>query len=266
MKKFFITLSALILTVNLSAQTEAGTFYISLGTAFSPINQYNYLFKSNGMNLGSEWVTDITIDGDNDDDFGNNYFDKDQQEKTVNISSGGQFGYFITNGLSAGLGIEYASYTNILYQVVDHDEDGYDDEHTIKQMSTSLSISPYIKHYFSVGQNALFVSTSYTLGKMNNFLEEEIYYASSRPNYEEEDKSEPLKTTRLGLGAGMAFFVTQNISLEPSVNFAISTYTQDMEVYIGDTGLPDFTPIYEDQEKKIITNAFYFKIVASMYF
>ena len=49
----------------------------------------------------------------------------------------------------------------------------------------------------------------------------------------------------------MAFFLTERIALESSVNFTLNTYTQEQ---------------YDDQDYAISTNAFYFKIAASMYF
>ena len=64
----------------------------------------------------------------------------------------------------------------------------------------------------------------------------------------------------------MAFFLTKSISLEPSVNYAFNTYTQEQEVYVGDTGDPSYNPIYDDQDRKTSTNAFYFRIAASNVF
>ena len=116
MKKLFTILCAVILTISLSAQTETGNFYMSLGNAYSPVNQSNYLFKSNGMSFGNEWVTGITIDGDDDDDFGNDYWDNNEKDKTSSFNLGGQFGYFIADGLLTGIGIEYGSFSNMTYE------------------------------------------------------------------------------------------------------------------------------------------------------
>jgi hypothetical protein len=101
---------------------------------------------------------------------------------------------------------------------------------------------------------------------LKNSWEWERDYTSMPNDDDDDDESEPYKTSRLEFGAGMAFFLTESISLEPSVNYALNTYTQEQEVYIGDTGPPNYTSIYDDQEKKTSTNAFYFKIAASMYF
>jgi hypothetical protein len=265
MKKLFTIICAVGLTYSLSAQsTDAGTFYMSLGNAYSPVTQSNYMFHNQGMSFGNEWITGITIDGDDDDDNGNDYWDKDEKNKTSSFSLGGQFGYFIVDGLLAGLGIEYGSFSNMSHDEEDLDGDGYDDEYTYKNKATSLAFSPFVKYYVPLGQNALFISSSYTYGIMNNSFEEEIDY-SSQPNYEEDVEGEPYKTSRLEFGSGMAFFLTESISLEPSVNYALNSYTQEQEVYVGynsNTG----NSIYDDQERKTSTNAFYFKIAASMYF
>ena len=253
-----------LLVFGLSAQTDAGTFYMSLGNAYSPVNQSNFLLRSNGMSFGNEWVTGVTVDGDDDDDNGTDYWDKDDKDKTSSFNLGGQFGYFIADGFLAGIGIEYGSFSNMTYNESDYDGDGQDDEITNKNKMNSLAFSPFVKYYVPLGQNALFISTSYTFGTLNSSWEEEIDY-SSQPNYEDDDESEPYKTSRLEFGSGMAFFLTESISLEPSVNYAFNTYTQEQEFYTG------YDPItgnsfYDDQEEKTSTNAFYFKIAASMYF
>ena len=267
MKKLFTILCAVMLTICLSAQTEAGTFYMSLGNAYSPVNQSNIFFTSQGMSFGNEWVTGITIDGDDDDDNGNDYWDKDEKDKTSSFNLGGQFGYFIADGLLTGIGIEYGSLTNITSEVADLNGDGYDDEYNSKDKYTSLAFSPFVKYYIPLGQNALFLSSSYTFGTLNNSREEEYDYTGSFQDDDFDNEGEPYKTSRLEFGSGMAFFLTESISLEPSVNYALNTYTQEQkDVYIGDTGPPNYISIYDDQERKTSTNAFYFKIAASMYF
>ena len=181
MKKLFTILCAVILTISLSAQTETGNFYMSLGNAYSPVNQSNYLFKSNGMSFGNEWVTGITIDGDDDDDFGNDYWDNNEKDKTSSFNLGGQFGYFIADGLLTGIGIEYGSFSNMTYEEYDMDGDGLDDERTSKNKINSLAFSPFVKYYIPLGQNALFISSSYTFGTLNQSYEWERDY-TSMPN------------------------------------------------------------------------------------
>ena len=267
MKRIFAIFCSLILTISLSAQTEAGKFYVSLGNAYLPTNVSNYFFKSSGVGFGNEWVTGITIDDDDDDDLGNDYWDNNEKDKTSSFNLGGQFGYFIVDGLLTGVGIEYGSFSLITYEEIDLDGDGYDDENYYNQKLNSLAFSPFAKYYISLNQNAIFLSSSYTFGTFNQSYERERDY-TSLPNYEDEDEEEPFKTSRLEFGTGMAFFLTESISLEPSVNYALNTYTQKEEVYIGTStdGFGNIIDVYDDQVRKISTNAFYFKIAASMYF
>ena len=286
MKRVLAILCAVTLTISLSAQTEARTFYASLGNAYSPtINFANPLFFPNGMSLvgnptslgsnvmslggnvmsfGNEWITGITIDGDDDDNNGNYYWDKDAKDKRSHFSLQGQFGYFITNALLTGIGIEYGSFSNLEYSEYDADGDGYDDEITYKNKMNSLAFSPFAKYYVSLGKNALFISSSYTFGTINSSNEWERDY-TSWTDIEDDNKAEPFKTSRLEFGAGMAFFLTESISLEPSVNYALSTYTQEEEIYLGNDPITG-NNLFDDQVRKVSTNAFYFKIAASIFF
>ena len=60
-----------------AAQTGAGSMYISFGTQPPGFLNYNNFFDSNGSFFyGSEWVTGITINGDDRD-----YWDKDDVER-----------------------------------------------------------------------------------------------------------------------------------------------------------------------------------------
>ena len=255
-----------MLSISLTAQTEAGRTYISLGSAYSPINQSNFLFKTNGMSFGNEWVTGITVDGDDDDNSGNDYWNNDDKDKTTSFNMGGQFGYFIIDNLLLGVGIEYASFSNKSITEVDWNGDGFDDERTRKDKMTSLAFSPFTKYYISLGQNAVFLSSSYSYGTMKSKYEYIVDYAdSSIPDFDDDNTDDPYITSRFELGTGMSFFLTENISLEPSINYSFNTYTQEQEVYIGTTGAPDFIDIYDDQKRKTYTNAFYFKLSASMF-
>mgnify|MGYP006080918231 CR=1 FL=1 len=266
MKKLIAIMCASLLTYVASAQTESGSFYISLGNAYSPISEYNYLFRSNGVSFGTEWVTGITIDG-NDDDFENENWTKNQTQKTSNFNLGGQFGYFVTDGVLTGIGIEIGSFTSKYSNEYDMDGDGYDDYEASKGKSSSLALSPFAKYYIPLGRNSLFISTSYTYGILKSSNKYEIDY-SSMPNYEDyKDYGEidPIKTSRLEFGTGMVFFLTKSVSLEPSVNYAFNTYTQEEEVYIGNNQMTGVS-VYDYVTKKTKTNAFYFKIAASLYF
>ena len=265
MKKIFAFYAIGLLTISLSAQTEQGNLYIALGNAYSPVNNLNYpLFKNNGMSFGNEWITGITQDGDDEDDFGNDYWDKNEKDKNTNFNLAGQFGYFFTDGLLTGLGIEYGYFSNRTYQEYDIDGDGFDDEYTSKDKFTSIAFSPFVKYYFPIQQNYIFLSSSYTFGTLKISSEWERDYANGT-NDDDDDEAEPYKTSRLQFGTGIAFFFTKSVSLEPSVNYAFNSYRQDREVYLGPNPFTGES-MYDDQERKTSTNAFYFKVAASIYF
>ena len=275
MKKLVTILSAVLLTFGLMAQTDAGTFYMAFGNAYSPMGEmHSYIQNSSsataitalsgtGMSLGNEWTTGITIDGDDDDDNGNDFFDKDDKSKAGNFNIGFQFGAFAANGLLLGVGVEYARVKVVIEDENDEDGDGMDDEYFSKSVVSSLAFSPFIKYYINVaGANALFLSSSYTFGTMNSSWEWEQEYTSFQ-DQDDDDRAEPYKTSRLEFGTGMAFFLTESISLEPSVNYAFNRYAQEVEFQVYNSNNGSY--YYDDQDVVVFTNAFYFKIAASLF-
>ena len=273
MKKLFTFFTFSILTFSISAQTEKGTFYMALGNAYSPMGEVQigggvtqeFFSNSSGMSFGNEWVTGITIDGDDDNDNGTDYWDSDSKESLGNFNISGQFGFFAADGLLTGVGIEFATLTYKTEFEDNNDLDEIDDEYTGKANYSSLAFSPFVKYYIPINQNALFFSTSYTFGSINRKSEWE-WDNTSDADQDDNDEDEPYKTSRLEFGAGLSLFLTNSIALEPSLNFALNKYKQEEEVYIGNTGSPNFDSIYDDQEKVVSTNAFYIKVAASMYF
>ena len=266
MKKLFTFFTFSILTFCISAQTEQGTFYLALGNAYTPIegtlNGVSFFSNSSGMSLGNEWITGITIDGDDDDDNGNDYWD-DQKQISANFNISTQLGFFIADGFSTGLGIEYGTISINEEEEDDFDGDGQNDDYTSKQKLSSLAFSPFIKYYIPINKNALFLSSSYTFGTFKSSYEEEYDY-NSGPSSEYENDEEPYKTSRLEFGAGLALFLTKSIAFEPSINYALNKYTQEREYYVMTDNLGN--GFYDDQDHVTTTNAFYFKLTASMFF
>lgn len=277
MKKNFISFCALVLSLNLAAQTDQGTFYISLGNAYKPISIISNedLFdneadlqspaNNNGMSIGNEWITGFTIDGKQADEDGQVYWDNSQKMNHSNFNIGSQFGYFVSDGLLTGLGVEYGSFTAKETLKSDYDLDDIDDEIKNTMKIKSIAFSPFVKYYIPLNNNALFFSTSYTFGNLKGEQERNYNYSSDQDRITL-DESKPIKTSRLQFGTGISLFIVDNIALEPSLNFALNSYKQEFEAYIGDTGPPDYLDITEIRELKATSNAFYFKIAASIYF
>ena len=253
-------------TIGENAQNiDKGTIYLSLGNAY-PTSQQGLFHHSNGLTMGNEWVTGITHDGDDDDNNGNFFLGEDEKINMSKFNLAGQFGFFPVNGLLTGIGLEYGSYSYSDYDEYDADNDGRNDEILQKNQVSSLAISPFVKYYIKLGSNALVFSSSYTVGRINAVYEYEYDYTSN-PTISEDEVAEPIFISRIDLGAGMAFFLTENISLEPSLNFAMNSYTQEQEIYNGWNWEQDPSiPVYEDKDVRTTTNAVYLRLIASMYF
>ena len=241
-----------LLDAKLVFKTEAGKFYLSMGSGPQ-------------MNLNLQWISDINISGNYLDSTNNStYWNENLKTTSSRVSIDGQFGYFIADGLVTGLGVSYNSSTRNIETVDDFDGDGYDDKYMYKYTFSSLSLTPFLKYYIDVGHNALFVKTSYQFSPFYNQEWEDEFDYTSYTNITNDSES-TLKSSRLDFGTGMAFFLTESIAIEPSINYAILMSTVEQEVYVG------YNPntnnnIYELQEKRQIDNSIYFGIGASMYF
>lgn len=266
MKKLFTFFTFSILTFCIAAQTEKGTFYMALGNGYSPIavnGVVSSIFSnSSAMSLGNEWITGITIDGDDDDDQGNDYWD-DQKQVASNFNISTQTGFFLADGFLTGLGVEYATVKFSEEEEDDFDGDGANDDYTAEEKYSSLAFSPFIKYYIPINNNALFLSSSYTFGTVKNNFESEYDY-NSGPSDEFESENEPYKTSRLQFGAGLALFLTKSIALEPSINYALNKYTQEREYYVTTDSFG--SGFWDDQDHVTTSNAFYVKVAASMFF
>jgi hypothetical protein len=117
--------------------------------------------------------------------------------KSTSFSLEPRFGYFVINNLVVGgeLGLGLSSFKY----------DGEDDKWT----STAITIGPFVRYYFQPG---IFVEGKYAIGTMktkdDDFVgdvEEYKYSLSS-----------------VSLGAGYAYFLNENIALEPMIGFQSS--------------------------------------------
>src|SRR5690606_30722866 len=154
-----LMLSAMVI-VGANAQTEQGGIMAG---------------GSIGLNFGSYY-----------DEYDGNKGDK---TKTTNIAVMPKVGYFVTDGLAVGLGINLNS--------LSEKEDGDDDKYT----SSTFLISPFARYYSSVG---LFGDVSVGIG-------------SQKDKYgDNEDKENVFGWS---LGAGYAIFLNDHVSIEPMVSY-----------------------------------------------
>jgi len=161
MKKILLSLVAVVMVIaGANAQTEQGGIMAG---------------GSIGLNFGSYY-------GEYD---GN----KGDKTKTTNIAVMPKVGYFVTDGLAVGLGINLNS--------LSEKEDGDDDKYT----SSTFLISPFARYYSSVG---LFGDVSVGIG-------------SQKDKYgDNEDKENVFGWS---LGAGYAIFLNDHVSIEPMVSY-----------------------------------------------
>ena len=252
----------------MSAQKyDKGKFYISIGNSYVPhsFNEYDLLLKnSQFIGFGNEWITGITVDGDDDNDLGVDYYNNDEQsDKRRNFNLSGKFGYFLSKGLLFGIGLDFGSINYNSFQEADGDGDGIDDEYTNESSYATFELSPFLRYNIPFNNNAWFFNTSYSFGSVSGKQVEEYDY-TSLTDYVWEYELEDNRITRLIFGTGISFFLTESISFEPSLNYAINKYSQNEEVYLGNSSTGN--PIYDDQERVTSTNAFYINVSGSIYF
>lgn len=263
MRNLFTTVLLSTLTFTMSAQTDAGTFYLSFSNVYAPMTGIYPNSNNSLMSFGSSWITGIEVDGDDDDDYGNDYWEKnDEKDKTSTFNIGSRVGFFASDGLLLGIGLEYSTWTNKTEEERDGDGDGIDDEYSGKANFNSILFSPFAKYYITEGSQALFVSSSYIFGSGRSKSESESN-ESFNGFYKSENEPEPIRMSRWEFGAGLSFFLTDNISLEPSINYGLNTYRQDKEEYQGTNQFG--VDWYDDEEHKTMTRSFYFKLAGSIF-
>ena len=251
----------------MSAQKyEKGRFYISVGNSYTPysFNDFDILLRNSQLfSFGNEWITGVTVDGDDDNDLGVDYYNDDQSDKRRGFNLSGKFGYFISKGILFGVGLDIGSINSNSKQEDDSDGDGIADEYTNESSYTSFALSPFFRYNIPFNHNALFFNTSYSFGSISG-KQVEAYDYTSQTDQEWEYELEDNSISRLIFGTGISFFLIESISFEPSLNYSINKYAINEEVFLGNTNTGN--PIYDDQERVTSTNAFYVNVSASIYF
>jgi len=268
-KNITILFAILFATTNYGQSIDQGTIYFNLGNGYSPKLSYedfrtNLFSNSNGLSFGSEWVTGITVDGDTEDVDGDKYWNDKNSNSNGNFNISGEFGFFVSDGLVAGLGVDFSTISfSEESTIYDYDSDGTNDDVISEFNSSSLLITPFAKYYIPLNNNALFFKTGFSFGSINSSFSEEINY-SSIPDEDESEDYEPIRVRRFEVGTGLSLFLSDNFSLEPSINYSMNSLVQEIEVnnYNSTTGLSST----DEVDQKIKSNAFYLKVAASFFF
>ena len=199
MKKLFTIMCVTLLSVGVFAQaeTEAGTFLLSGATGFDFASQ-----GVTGMDPSDAW-------------------DDDNSLKSSNMEIKLMGAYFVADGLAIGLMFSNKSesttqeYSNSGYSSLD------------KSTESTMVIGPSVRYYF--GESGVWLQTAYGFGSTStsNKLE-----STGNPNVTVDDSS-PMSI--LQFGAGYAISLSDNISLNPSLGYAMSSVTIE-DGYLNSSG------------------------------
>ena len=180
MKKIFTILCAAMLTFSLSAQNEKGTILLS---------------GASDLNFSSVSVSSIDFDGTDvsPEDAG-------MEDAMTQFGLSVTGGYFLIDGLAAGLIIDYSS-----------SSEG-------KSSSSSMTVGPMVRYY--IGESGINTTLSYALG-------------SSTEEYDGDSEDGP-SVSVLGLGVGYQAMLSDNISINPSLGYnMVTSEIEDVTIKAG---------------------------------
>jgi long-subunit fatty acid transport protein len=164
MKRVFFAFAIVIFcTVGAVAQTEQGLMLVGGSLGFSTTTQETMY---GGQSYGEQKITTFEVTP--------------------------RFGYFVTDALAVGLGLELTSST-IKYEGSDS-----------KQKESSTAISPFVRYYLPMGL----------------FGQGEVGFGSAKYEGEGEYKA---KLFQWGVGVGYAIFLNDNVAIEPLVSYGART-------------------------------------------
>lgn len=213
-----------LLTFGLSAQTDAGTFLLDGSTGLGFANQ-----SVTGTNPSDAWD------------------DKDKSSSS-NLELNLLGGYFLADGFVAGLAVGYTSTTN-----VDEDDEGNGDYDNYKSSTSTMIIGPAIKYY--VGESGVWAQASYGFGSVKNKSENDWKYGSNSDSSSDEQTN---SMSILSFGAGYAIYLSDNVSLNPSIGYSLGSVKTKADQNNGYGYYNSNTGNYED--KTVKTGGLDFKV------
>jgi len=199
MKKLFTIICAVMVTFSLSAQTDAGTFLLS---------------GSTGLDFASQSVTGTDPSDAWDDD-------NSQTANNMEIKLLG--GWFIADGLLGGIAVNYKSESQkyeSVYDIYYYGNSGEVDRMQ-KETTSTMIIGPAIRYY--IAESGAWVQASYGFGSMTEKDEYEYDYPSWYGSDDSDSDKESSPMTIFSIGAGYAIYLSDYISLNPTIGYAMST-------------------------------------------
>ena len=201
MKKLYTLLFAATVTFSTYAQTDQGSFLI---------------MGSSGIEYGSQGTSDLNVGNyDSQEDVANEF--------EINILGG----YFITDGLALGLSMvrdsEWSTSTSVesLYDM------GYFTEIEREEESSLVSFifAPTLRYYFS--ETGAWIQASYGFGSISHEADYSrtdklngSVYDSFNDSYDRSDD-----VTAFSISAGYAIYLSDYISLNPTIGYNITNVT-----------------------------------------
>lgn len=220
MKKLFTILCATLLSIGVFAQaeTEAGTFLLSGATGLDFASQ-----SITGSDPSDYWEPSGMPAG----------YDRSLDASNMELKLMG--GYFVADGLALGLSVVYKSESETT------EESMTGASYLDKETKSTMMIAPTVRYYF--GESGVWLQAQYGFGSMS---EKDTYEQTGQPTQTTEE-SNPMSS--LQFGAGYAIALSDNISLNPSVGYAMSSVTIEdgYTTYDAATG----NPVYEDLKLKM---------------
>ena len=202
-----------LLTVNISAQTDQGGFL---------------LLGSTGLDYSSVGVTDMSP---------SDQWSGDDESVTSSLEFEIQCGYFLADGLALGLSLGYKSQwqDNVDTELVFDGLGNYGNLVATNYSSqTTFIIAPALRLYF--GESGAWAQTSYGWGYFESETEEDykvpFWYGTNMSN----DSKNTSPISVLALQAGYAIYLSEKISLNPTIGYSWASVTLEDEVQ---------TPIYD---------------------
>ena len=231
MKKIFTISCAVLLSFSLSAQTDIGTWLIS---------------GSSGLDFASQSITSTDP---------SSVWDNDDTQTANEMEFGLLGGIFMAPGLVGGIAINYTSestkrisdqpFTNYLNYPYNGQSGEY--ELTTKSTSSTITIAPTIRYY--IAQSGAWIQTSFAFGALIEKQEYDRDYPSwASYNDDSDSDKESNSLTILEFQAGYAVYLSENISLNPRIGYAISTVTIE-DGYNGYNPYNGYYNYYEDDLK-----------------
>ena len=174
------------------------------GTILAQEQGSMFLSGNTGLDIDNLNVSDIDSDQPCD---GCPDWDGTSKQNTFDFNLNG--GYFVMDGLAIGLGFS-----------MDQDKSttngGADGEEDEVETTTTTMYGPLVRYY--IGETGVFTRLSYMMGSTK--YEDE---------HDGDSHSDEIRKSQLGIGAGYAISLSDNVALNPIITYHMDTWKDEYE-------------------------------------